>query len=1166
MTPPHGSGLRPLPHFIKTGKGERNAMKATVKRRCLALLLALTLMVSVMPAAYAADGDPSGSGTEADSGDTTTDTDDSKVVLITVPETYALDPGDSSAPIEPQLQNANTEGTVSNKTRLTWSSDDTSIATIDYDASSDGYTAVIHAEKPGKTTIRVAVRGDEKRTEKTIAVTVNGIALKDSRKTVSVLENDSIVLSLKDEDFAYFGTAALDGAILTCSSDKQNVARVTCNKDEWTISGISEGRATISVAMTSAQGGAVLGNTVTITVEVQTNEAETIVPDGLYSPVKPLCLASVESDIVAQCKEMIQDTGNALSYITSLTVPTDQGTLYLGYKSADDTGSGVGSTLSYYVNTAARGPYIKDVYFVPNSNFSGSYADITFTGVSEGDRTFKGKIRVRIEEASTDVSLTTMENTPLKLKASVFSTAFQQMAGVPLSYLVFTLPSASQGVLYRDYVDERNYGSKVAANEHCTPSAIDEITFVPADDFVGPVTLLYAGYTASGRRYNGVLTIDVTQGVDDSIVYNDNGDGHITFYESDFNDYSERVTGDRLDYVIFDLPAATQGKLYYDWRGSKRASQVAEGERFDYRSSHSASKVTFVPAEGFEGVTHLTFSGAGENGKTFTGTLELHFQTSSAGEIEYACPPGSSVKIQTSDFNSLSLSLTGQRLHYITFQTLPDHTLGALYHGRTSADVLGTRVSRDTKYYNSATPYIMNLSFWATDDFHGSVEIPFTGCSVSGQSFSGLLVISSGKAPSKEGYSISYRGSSNGQIQFRGSDFDTACRTAANSALSYVRFSLPGSSQGSLRFQHKLSGEPVAVSASDSFYLNGEASIDQVSFVPSYTFAGVVEIPFTGWSISGVQFKGSVKITVDAAVTNTTVWYRTTGSPVRFSAYDFTGADNGGQLVSLRFTTLPPSDAGKLYYQYLNPTHYSWLAGSSTSYLLTGEPLVSNLTFIPKAGFKGVVSIPYTATTTEGRQYDGQVQIAVEPSTDSQYFRDLTGYSMETSAAVDYLYSQGVVNGVSGNQYAPGRDIRRGDFCLMLYRAFQFRSDGALYVFRDVPSSAYYAQAVNVLRSCGIVNGTGSNEFRPDDSISRQDAALMVQRAMRVAGMPAEDGPVEAALAAYSDQDQVSGYAQGAVAYLLRAGLMPVGQGYLDPKEPLTRGDMAVLLHRAMTQ
>ena len=73
----------------------------------------------------------------------------------------------------------------------------------------------------------------------------------------------------------------------------------------------------------------------------------------------------------------------------------------------------------------------------------------------------------------------------------------------------------------------------------------------------------------------------------------------------------------------------------------------------------------------------------------------------------------------------------------------------------------------------------------------------------------------------------------------------------------------------------------------------------------------------------------------------------------------------------------------------------------------------------------------------------------------SASFTDLTGYSAQTKAAVDYLSSQGIVNGMQPGVYGPGLSIRRGDFCLMLYRAFRFDRGGTILSFADVPQDAY---------------------------------------------------------------------------------------------------------------
>lgn len=1076
--------------------------------------------------------------------------------------TLQLEPSDDSLQLTATPEAADGTAIENADLRISWSSDNEAVVSATAISSTNGHSATVIPRGPGVATVTVSA--DNGNIKRTIAVTVSGIKLSEKLKSgISVKENESVTLTpgklSEEKDFEYFGNAAAayptgsGNATLTAEvvNGKTSV-KVTpeADRSKILVEGIRADTATIRITV-NASGR---NYTVEIPVTVTPNTAIIHHTTGV-SPTEPLKFSSLAQQIANQCREI---TGESLSYVTGLTVPTAQGTLYLGWQSADNTGMGVGSSLNYYASTASRGPYLSDVVFVPNASFGGEKASITYTGTASNGRTYRGEIQVTLKESSTDLTLTTKRAEPVKLTGSLFDKVCQEQTGTPLDYVVFTLPPASQGALYTGYKSELDYAARVTATDRYTRSALDNITFVPAADFVGTATISYFGYSTSGARYAGELLVKVEQGLDDSIVYNDNGAGRVTFRDSDFYTYCTNATRGTFAYVTFTLPAASQGTLTF------MGAPLAEGQQV-----YLPSRVTFTAASGFSGVVRIPFTGCDRAGNQFKGTVELHFQSGGESGLTYYCAPGSSVKLVASDFNDLSMAQTGQRLHYISFQSLPDHNKGALYHNRTSSGGIGTRVKKDIRYFQGAVPYISNLSFWATDKFTGTVEIPFTGCSTSGQTFSGLVTIHSGSGGGSGGSqgTISYSTTGREHVKFRAEDFDTACRGATNSALSYVRFSLPASSQGILYFDYQPTAAPTAASASTDYYRNGDASISKISFHPAYGFSGVVSIPFSGSAIDGSSFQGTVTISVAAAGSSgTTVRYATFGSPVKFSASDFLFAAGTNQPVSVRLGSLPAASAGKVYYQYVNPSRYSWQANTSTDYSLGGDPLVSNLTFVPRAGYVGMVTIPYTATNLDGTQYTGEVRITVNTPSSSEQFDDMEGYDGKTLAAVEYLVGQRVVNGMGNRKYGPALSIRRGDFCLMLYRAYQFESGGTAMSFSDVPGTAYYAQAVNTLSSLGVVNGTGNNRFQPDAAISRQDAALMIQRTLRNTGLTVENGTAED-IAAYADAAGVAYYAQGAVSGLVRQGIFPIGEdNRLASTEALTRADMAVLLHRAMTQ
>ena len=303
-------------------------------------------------------------------------------------------------------------------------------------------------------------------------------------------------------------------------------------------------------------------------------------------------------------------------------------------------------------------------------------------------------------------------------------------------------------------------------------------------------------------------------------------------------------------------------------------------------------------------------------------------------------------------------------------------------------------------------------------------------------------------------------------------------------------------------------------------------------------------------------------MTVDQPAADATARYSTRTEPVRIYADDL--ARGGYSLSSIKFTSLPSSSTGYLYYQYTSPIRYGQQVNTSTSYQTSGSNLISDLTFVPRAGYSGTVLIPYTGTNSSGSTFTGEVVITVSPTYSSSYFNDMSGYSDAQRAAVDFLYDHNITRGMSIGQYGPENSIRRGDFALMLYQAFEVSPSSYSGAFSDVPSGAYYAEAVNALYARGIVSGIGNGYYAPDSTLTRQDAICMVQRAIRAAGWSAGDGNANL-LTGYSDGSTVSGYAQGAMSMAIQRGYLPISGGWLNPQQPLIRVDMAEVLHRVLT-
>lgn len=1022
---------------------------------------------------------------------------------------------------------------------VTWESSDNGTATVDS-------RGTIYAKNPGETTITAAIGSGDNTAFDTVKVEVSGIRL--DRTSLSLKEGDSEELP----DARRFGVAS--GKTVNWMSMDPNVAEVIDGR----VLGMGPGRTTIRA---SVDGGVYEA---TATVQVSAGSFTIDRRDKTMSVNDTLSFDELKSDFRNQGGE------GGLSHITGLRVDTAQGTLYYKYYSEAEPGSGVAQEGSYYLNPRSGQRDLLDITFVPKPNFTGGTVTISYTAVSTTYDNSQCRILLTVEPKGSvpAVSLTTPYDTPVKLSSAEFDRICQELNGVGLNTVTFAQPSSRQGTLYTNYVSPGNYGSPVSTSRLYTRQELDDIWFVPAAGVTGKVTISYTarGRGTTGSVYTGSLTITVGERSDvkeGGPIYTTASGGPVTFDDRDFEDYRDKVLsgGNTLSYIQFDsLPTASQGVLYYDYRtAGSPGSRAGAGVSYYYSTrTPRLDRITFVPAESFTGTVRIPFTGWDRDGRRFSGEVEIAVRGSGgSGDIRYTCSPGRSVDFLNSDFTSLCRELTGRTLNYIEVQELPDrYKEGSLYHSTSRVSSTGT------KYYaNTSNAYrISRLSFKADSGFFGSVDIPFVGYASNRDSFDGVITISSSGV---NDWTIHYRADSGTAAVFDRDDFDSLSQWDTRENVRSVRFQVPSASQGDLYRNYRSSSSKGTRITSSSTSIS-RSSLDQVAFVPAKNYTGTVYIDFTATADDGSVFDGTVEIAVERGAADATAQYYTQTAPVQFDSQDFRQGTR--TLSSVRFDSIPASSEGHLYYRYTSPLRQEREADTRTTYRVSGSgnSLISDLTFVPRAGYTGTVILPYTGTNTNGSTFEGEVAITVYPTRSSAYFDDMASYSDTQRAAVDFCRENNITRGMSSTQFGPENSIRRGDFARMLYLAMELNPRYNSKPFQDVASGAYYAEAVDTLRALGIVSGVGGGRYNPGGTLSRQDAVCMVQRAMRALDLGGYDGSASY-LNGYSDADRVAGYAQGAMAFAVREGYLPTRNSRLDPYQPLSRVDMAQMLHRVLT-
>lgn len=169
--------------------------------------------------------------------------------------------------------------------------------------------------------------------------------------------------------------------------------------------------------------------------------------------------------------------------------------------------------------------------------------------------------------------------------------------------------------------------------------------------------------------------------------------------------------------------------------------------------------------------------------------------------------------------------------------------------------------------------------------------------------------------------------------------------------------------------------------------------------------------------------------------------------------------------------------------------------------------------------------------------------------------------------AVKYVYRNEFMNGTSATTFAPGGSMTRGMLVTVLYRIDGSApvTDEERACFDDI-AGAYYTDAVAWAYANGIVNGVTENNFDPNRTVTRQEAVTIFYRYCVDANVVNVD--CEQDLSGFADQSSVAAFAVEPFAWAVKVGLVEGssdnGAVYLNPGSALNRAQAAVLLQRCV--
>ncbi|NHN33066.1 S-layer homology domain-containing protein [Paenibacillus agricola] len=204
---------------------------------------------------------------------------------------------------------------------------------------------------------------------------------------------------------------------------------------------------------------------------------------------------------------------------------------------------------------------------------------------------------------------------------------------------------------------------------------------------------------------------------------------------------------------------------------------------------------------------------------------------------------------------------------------------------------------------------------------------------------------------------------------------------------------------------------------------------------------------------------------------------------------------------------------------------------------------------------------------------DGKYYAVVSSLTNSTY--SIVWHSLEfkdvaqhwAKGAVNNMGSRMVVGGIGNDLFNPDQDITRAEFAAIVVRGLGLKLNNGATTFSDVGTSDWYSSAINTAYSYQLINGFEDGTFRPNDRITREQAMVIIAKAMMITELKAKLSvhASDLMLRSYTDVADASSWALTSMADVLQAGIISGRSSTaLAPKANITRAEVAAIVERLL--
>lgn len=164
--------------------------------------------------------------------------------------------------------------------------------------------------------------------------------------------------------------------------------------------------------------------------------------------------------------------------------------------------------------------------------------------------------------------------------------------------------------------------------------------------------------------------------------------------------------------------------------------------------------------------------------------------------------------------------------------------------------------------------------------------------------------------------------------------------------------------------------------------------------------------------------------------------------------------------------------------------------------------------------------------------------------------------------SVRYVCENNIFKGMTDTSFEPHAKLTRGMLVTVLYRLEGSSDMNGISgnPFTDVAAESWYGDAVYWASMNGIIKGYSKEIFAPNDQITREQFAAIMERYATYEGNKVSKS---VDMSQFTDRREISDWATASLSWAVGSGLISgKGNGILDPKGSATRAEAAAILQR----